>query len=272
MPSKIHFAAFAVVASIAGSSAMAVDIVDPTFDVNPTAAVAGVDNTEVGAWYRNGPPESEFNEPRDQGGDIQWYRSTDPNLVDASGVAGGSVARYNTLPGAGNNASTRGLIQVVTDTSADTGAHELTFDYLLHDIGGTNPLILRAEVFGINTASWSGAFDLAVGNPSGTTAADDSYDPTQVTQLLDTVDFTVSTGATITVDDWSTATFAVDLGTGYEQLAIRFTATDGGAGQSNSDTIAVDNVALTAVSAVPEPTSMAVLGLAGLGFLRRRRA
>ncbi len=55
------------------------------------------------------------------------------------------------------------------------------------------------------------------------------------------------------------------------RLAFRYFVTSGGPDGSNSDYIGVDDVAYT-VAPVPEPASMAVLGIGALALLRRRRS
>ena len=252
--------------TFACGTALAVPITDPGFNVNPNPSIAGVSNDEVDAWQNNGP--NILNTATAGNANVTWYRS-DPaagaTLVGPSGSPE-NVAAYNTLPPNAN--STRGFMQVISNTSAFTGAHTLAFNYLLNDVNNDSPLIFRAEVFGINTAAWTGEFDLAVGNGGGDVSADDTYDPAQVTSLLNTTAFTETNDATVTGSTWQNASFAVDLGAGYEQIGIRFTATDGGA---TDDQIAIDNVSLVS-AAVPEPSTAALLGLAGLAALRRRRA
>lgn len=263
MSIRTFFSSLAVAAACAaGVSAHAALLTDPGFDVDPSNGTGNADNTEVGAWYANNIFAADPNHPDAGSAGRLWHRAVD--MVGPSGVVE-NVAAYNTQNT--GTADTRGLIQVATGASGSTGVQTLSFDFLLNDVGADSDLSLRAEVFGINTAAWTGAFDLAVPNTSGDVAPQDSYEPLEVTELLNTTAFTATTDAAVSGGTWQSAAFDVDLGAGYEQVAVRFTASDRGA---SGDQIAVDNVSL---AAVPEPAATA-LALAGLGLataIRRRK-
>ncbi|MDX2064719.1 MAG: PEP-CTERM sorting domain-containing protein [Fimbriimonadaceae bacterium] len=68
-----------------------------------------------------------------------------------------------------------------------------------------------------------------------------------------------------TAQNLSTYTFMVQGTGGMDKLSLR------GSGASDSYGAIVDNIRLTAAAPVPEPTSMAALGIGLLGLARRRR-
>ena len=232
----------------------AISINDSGFNQDPVASVGGVDSTETDSWHRNGNASAAQ----------AWMRTT--AIVGPSGVTEG-IAKYN--DGNQNGTDSRALMQVITGAGAESGMRSLTFSYLFNDADPVNDynLKLRVEVFGIPSGSWTtGSFDLAMANNNADVSPEDDAGPGPFTLLLNESSFTKTSDTTITGSSWRTASFDIDLGTGYDQLGIRFTASDGGiSGTAANTVIAVDNVAI-----VPEPACL-VLGMLGLGFLAARR-
>lgn len=241
---------------VAGHATAAITLTDPGFGSALTPSDGGVLFTETNAWHRNGTT----------GPAQAWTRTT--TIIGPSGVTEG-IARYN--DGTQNGTDSRGLMQIVTGTIGETGMQTIRFDYLLNnaDLVNNHDLKLRVEVFGISAAGWtSGAFDLAMANSNANLTPEDDPTPGSFTSLLNSTAFTKTTAATITGSTWQTASFAINLGTGYDEIGIRFTASDGAlAGTLATTVIAIDNVAI-----IPEPT-VGVLSLAALvlPFARRRR-
>lgn len=62
-----------------------------------------------------------------------------------------------------------------------------------------------------------------------------------------------------------------DAGSAGDFLVLGWSSTNPAAGTSGSDAFNVDNIIVTDVTAVPEPSSAALLGLGGLALILRRR-
>jgi hypothetical protein len=214
-----------------------------------------VDKTETNAWQRNGSAVAA----------VAWSQTT--AIVGSSGLIEG-IARYN--DGSEVSSDSRALMQVVTGTVGETGTQTLTFDLLLNDADLTkdHDLKLRVEVFGIPTGSWTtGEFDLAVANTNANMVPEDTVAPGPVTVLLNSTAFTKTSSATITASTWQSASFDINLASGYDQIGIRFTASDGGlTGTLANTVIAIDNVAI-----IPEPGSALLTGFGLLLISIRRR-
>lgn len=242
---------------VAGHATAAITLTDPGFGSALVASDGGVLPAETNAWHRNGttgPAQS-------------WVRTT--TIIGPSGVTEG-IARYN--DSTQNNTDTRALMQVATGTIGETGLQTIRFDYLLNnaDLVNNHDLQLRVEVFGISASGWtSGAFDLAMANSNANVTPEDDPTPGSFTSLLNSTAFTKTTASTITASTWQKASFAIDLGlSGYDQIGIRFTASDGGlSGTSATTVIAIDNVEI-----IPEPTTglLSLLALT-IPLVRRRR-
>ncbi len=144
----------------------------------------------------------------------------------------------------------RTLYQGVTDNKATTGLVDLKFDLNLLDAGlGDGPLTV--SVWGVTTLSGA-VFSLSTNAQTGVTNGHAT--------ILKTQDFSTNTsgwvGQTIT---------GIDLGTGYDLVIVGFYSKT--YETPDGDFLGIDNVSI-----VPEPTSLALLGvgIAGLAFRRRR--
>lgn len=163
-----------------------------------------------------------------------------------------------------DNSGALSTIQLVQDGKASTGMRDLTFDYYVADdpdAGGTPSL--RIQVMGI--LSDPGAFwELNNWNTGGLEMLNPA-DSATLTFLFDD-SWSGDTGgqwADVLVPD------AVDLGSGYDFVAVRIAVTGGDFeddGSGNIDVMRIDNVDL-----VPEPASLGLLTLGVVGGLLRRR-
>jgi len=240
---------------MADRASAAIIIVDPGFDSALTASGGGVDNTETNAWQRNGAEVAP----------VAWSQTT--SIVGPSGLNEG-IAKYN--DGNEGTSDSRALMQVVTGTGGATGTQILTFDFLMNDadLGNDHDLKLRVEVFGIPTNSWTtGEFNLAMANTNANMVPQDTVAPGPITVLLNSTAFTKTTSATVSASTWQSAIFDINLASGYDQIGIRFTASDGGLKGTLANTIiAIDNVAI-----IPEPGSALLTGFGLLLISIRRR-
>ena len=134
---------------------------------------------------------------------------------------------------------------------ADKVEFDVVFDSYTAEQGTAK---MRVEIFGIVTkpGTWR--------TISLTKTTYDKDDGTGFASLILSEEVDISAGIAA---NYSTA--AYDL-TGYTMYAIRLTPIDPGASTPFNNLIGIDNVEI-----VPEPATMALLGLGGIGMLIRRK-
>ncbi|WP_324282287.1 Ig-like domain-containing protein [Cyanobacterium aponinum UTEX 3222] len=120
-----------------------------------------------------------------------------------------------------------GLTQIINNNNATQGKQILSFDAINRSQGET----LRVQVFGVN-----GEFELSNWDAKNPNAINDK--PMDFTTLLDTGNIANQEF------NWKNFTFDLDLGSGYEYLAIRF-LNENKKGVDESEFIGLDNVVLT---------------------------
>ena len=147
---------------------------------------------------------------------------------------------------------------VVTEGNGFTGTD---FEYFAHFMqeGSFN---FRSR---LSIAAPTGAGDYSIGlaTSSSTEEATSTTDFSYGATVPIVLEFDLDTGiANATVGTESLVATGVELGETLDRFALRQS------GSSNNETITVDNLTVTWV---PEPTSLALLGLGGLIVARRRR-
>lgn len=214
------------------SGLQALTITDPGFDSDFTDIGNGFTDADSANFDKWVFEDDASSLPR------RWDRLT----------TGGNIGGYADGAFDGNNYN-RTMYQAVTDNKATTGLQDLTFDLNLSDNSTSNGP-LTVSVWGVETSGSS--FSLSTRAQDGVTSGN--------AIILGTQQLSVDTSG------WEGKTISdIDFGTGYDLVIIGFWSAK--YNEDHPDTVGIDNVAL-----VPEPGSLALLGLGGLCVLRRRRA
>jgi hypothetical protein len=146
-----------------------------------------------------------------------------------------------------------GLAQFVQDNKATIGSQTFGFTYGVtvgFPVGGQTYNI-RYHLLGVDTAG---------------TGTNDKITTTGSTLGSNLVAIQTGSITGLTAGASGTVSDVVSLGTGYNYLAVRLIAYTTGTGGNPANYISFDNVTL-----VPEPTTAALIGLAGFGLARRVR-
>jgi arylsulfatase A len=216
-----------------------------------TGGTGGAGPLRIDAWYANAPAVDT----------CTWYREANLTGPDEQVEP---LARYRDPSITTTSSDTRGLIQIISNPAGLSGIQPLTFSYLLNDAdaanGNPHVLRLRVEVFGVNSTWTSGYFDLADPNTGGSLSAADTISAAAYTVLLNSAAFTKTTAAVVSNTAWREASFNIDFGTGYDRVALRFTASNGTRAAAGTTTdIAIDKVVLGSTGSVAVPDSYSVL-------------
>ena len=118
----------------------------------------------------------------------------------------------------------------------------------------------------VNTPSFPDRLQLRFSPTGAASPGTTATDVGDFTLLLD-INPTYTTAGYPNV--WTQFTATIPQSAPNGRLAFRYFVENGGPNGSNSDYIGVDTFAITAV---PEPTALGAIGIAGLTLLRRRRA
>jgi hypothetical protein len=144
----------------------------------------------------------------------------------------------------------RTMFQLVTDDKVNTGLMDFNFDLNLVTTGSNTMVV---GIWGVeNQAGATFNFDTAPGPSFGVDS--------ESAVSLATQSYSTDTSG------WEGQTISnVNLGTGYDWIIVGFQANN----FNQDETLGIDNVSM-----VPEPSTFALLGLAGLAvlFFRRRSA
>lgn len=136
--------------------------------------------------------------------------------------------------------------------------------------GGNRSTLFGATRTAAGQSASDGQFDLANGNVSSDIAARDTNNHFLVAKF----DFGIADADTVTV--WWDPTSATDFGsTGNAQISVTDASFDGIGFTALNATLRLDEIylgtTLADVTAVPEPSSTALLGLGGITLILRRR-
>ncbi|MEM6505121.1 MAG: PEP-CTERM sorting domain-containing protein [Planctomycetota bacterium] len=169
-------------------------------------------------------------------------------VYSATGGNGGSGGFVNDATS--GNGRPRAVAMFAQDNKATTGTLAATIDMNLSEANQ----FMFVELFGWNAGETSPSLSLAGGTANVTT-----FNTTE-TNDADTLQAVVADTATL--NSWQTVSLGnIDFGTGYDFYAWRVAILGAGSGAHAFDNLVV----------VPEPGSLALLGLGGLLITARRR-
>ncbi|BDS06886.1 hypothetical protein NT6N_19260 [Oceaniferula spumae] len=174
------------------------------------------------------------------------------STTGGNGGTGGFIQEGTTA----SNGNPRGVLFFADDSMATTGLISATLDLRLDQASQ----FISLELYGWNDGQTGVSLSLG-GSTSGNA---DSWNTTSLGDATEIFDVELDT---TTVGAWETVNIGTaDLGTGFDHYAWRLGIV--GAADAAGDSFAFDNLVVTAV---PEPSTTALLGLGGLALILRRR-
>jgi len=183
-------------------------------------------------------------------------------------IAGG-VASYDATT---NDPRTK-LISQVIDGTGTTGIINLNFDIEIGSIAGNNDTDMGVYLFGWDDTDIAPSVDHGLSDGFGLNSIGAINGATSLLGASPYVIFengTISTDALAqgvnTAAGFDSVSLSADFGTGYDNVAVLFSVSFDRADTASN--LEIDNVAF---DIVPEPSSLALLGLGGLALILRRR-
>ncbi|MBT8044625.1 MAG: PEP-CTERM sorting domain-containing protein [Verrucomicrobiae bacterium] len=246
-----------------------------------TLLTAGLATSAHAALIANGDLETAITKITDAGGASDYTLDASNNVivtnpgtgspgdvgVDAGEWLSNSITRAFTWTATAGNGGTggfgpqgtvgngkpRAVAFFANDAKATTGDVTASIDIKLNQ---------AAEFIQVELWGWNGTTSPAISLGGATAGDPDSYNVTTLNGATSLLDFSADTA---TLDTWTTVDLGtISTGTGYDNYVWRI----GIVGDTDGAGYAFDNLE---ISVVPEPSSAALLGLAGFALILRRR-
>lgn len=183
----------------------------------------------------------------------EWLSSVLPLAFDwsATGGNGGTGGFIQDDSSRLDNEKPRAVAFFAEDDKATTGTVDISIDVNL----AQQDQFMYVELYAWDTGETSPRFSLGGGNENDTTF--------NHTILNDADTLLEATADTANLNEWETVSLgSVNLGSGHDHYAWRVSIV----GSDGETEYAFDNLTV-----IPEPSSLALIGLGGMTLLRRRR-
>jgi len=197
---------------------------------------------------------------------IGWTNHS--GTVDDLLITGGAAVVQHGTPSEDSHIvfaeQTTGVIQGTFDVvvNDDTPISGTDFEYFAHFMpDGT--FNFRARLDLVESATGDYTFGISSGSSTAEATLGSAFTYGDVVNVV--VDFDLDTGTASVTAGGETVTGSDNGAIAIDSFALR--QSDSG----NNESITVDNLTITAVMAIPEPTSAVLFGLAGLGLCVVRR-